>query len=86
MKEVELTNPLFSPDRLPRKAAVRTVMLGAMIGCSMRGLRWAQEHLREEVAARAAAVEAAAVEGREEVVDDMKEAAESLLIQHPKPS
>lgn len=65
---------------------MRTIVLGAMIGCSMRGLQWSQERLRGEAKSRAAELETAAAEGREEVVEDIEEAAETLqrAIQHPK--
>ncbi len=44
----------------------------------MRGLRWSQEHLREHAQARAADLEAAAAEGRAEVIEDIKEVSETL--------
>lgn len=63
------------------------MILGAVIGGSMRGLQWSQEHLRAEAQTRAAELEAAAAEGREEVVEDIKEAAESLqILQQPRSS
>ncbi|KAI0686791.1 hypothetical protein BC835DRAFT_1229957, partial [Cytidiella melzeri] len=42
--------------RLPRKAAARTLLLGVTVGFAMRGLRWSQEQLREQVQARATEV------------------------------
>ena len=51
------------------------MVLGAVIGCTMRGLRWSQEHLQIR---REAATRAAAAEGREEVLEDVAEAAGSL--------
>ncbi|KAI0347184.1 hypothetical protein BDW22DRAFT_1367558 [Trametopsis cervina] len=56
--------------RLPRKAATRAILLGLMVGCTMRGLRWSQAYLREGAEARAAELEAVAAKGREEVLED----------------
>ncbi|KAI0092085.1 hypothetical protein BDY19DRAFT_928245 [Irpex rosettiformis] len=64
--------------RLPRKAATRAVVLGIMVGCAMRGLRWSQEHLRSHAQARAAELEAAAAEGRAEVVEDIKQVSKTI--------
>lgn len=70
----------FYADRLPRKAAGRAIVLGALIGCSMRGLQWSQERLRDQARTRAAEATAA-----EEVVEDMKEAAGQMGVQHDWP-
>ncbi|KAI0081671.1 hypothetical protein K474DRAFT_1681759 [Panus rudis PR-1116 ss-1] len=63
--------------RLPWKATSRTLLLGLMIGAAVQGLRWSREQLREQAQARLAEVEAAAAEGRAEVVEAVEEAVES---------
>jgi len=42
--------------RLPWKAARRTVVLGGLIGTTLRALRWSRDSLREQASTRAAAV------------------------------
>lgn len=54
------------------------MFLGLLIGCTLRSLRWTQGKLREEAGHRATQLDAAVVEGRGEVVEDIKDAAESL--------
>lgn len=65
-------------DQLPMKATGRTMLLGLLIGCSLRGLRYTQEKLRTHAAERAARLDAAALEGRSEVIEDVKEVAEEV--------
>ncbi|KAH9951703.1 hypothetical protein B0H21DRAFT_187275 [Amylocystis lapponica] len=43
--------------RLPWKATRRTVVLGVLLGTTLRGLRWSRDSLREQASARAEAEE-----------------------------
>jgi hypothetical protein len=65
-------------DRLPPKAAGQAMFLGFLIGCSVRALQWSQGKLKGELSHRAQEVQAAATESRAEVIEDTKEAVESL--------
>ena len=41
-----MTLLIVAVDRLPRRATTRVMLLGGIVGCAMRGLRWSQERLR----------------------------------------
>ncbi|RPD67284.1 hypothetical protein L226DRAFT_608493, partial [Lentinus tigrinus ALCF2SS1-7] len=61
--------------RMPMSAVRRTTVLGFLIGGVLRALRWSKEYLEEQVHTRARelALDAAAAEGRAEVVDGRRD-------------
>lgn len=54
------------------------MILGLLLGCSLRGLRWTQEKLRTQASERARQLEAAAVDARAEAVEGINEAVEAV--------
>ena len=54
------------------------MILGLLLGCSLRGLRWTQKKLRTQAMERSRQLEAIAVDGRAEVVETVNEAVEAV--------
>lgn len=52
---------------MPRPVVGQAMILGALIGASLRGLRWGKEILRQQADERRAEAVAEAEEGREEL-------------------